>query len=109
MDNLIKKIIEIKKRKNNKTNKRNIKNTNINANSLDVSLKEIQEEINDWNKKSKIIQSQFNFNIPDYLIDEIICYENEKDILNLYSIINCAVISGKITSDNGKKLKEVYC
>lgn len=62
----------------------------------------------EWNKKAKIIQSKFNFILPDYIIDEIIKNEEKKDYLNLNYLINLAVINGRISKDNGKLIKKTY-
>ena len=90
-------------------NRKNMSNEKYSENTLESSLKEAKGKLDNWNKKSKIIQAQFDFKIPDYIIDEIICFEKERDYLNLCTVINCAIVSGSISSDNGKTLKEFYC
>ena len=72
-------------------------------------LNTLQHKISEWNEKSLKIQSQFDFVLPNYIIDEIIENEVKKDYLNLHYLINCAVINGRITEKNGKLLKKIYC
>lgn len=72
-------------------------------------LNNLQDEISEWNNKSIKIQSNFDFVLPNYIIDEILENENTKNYFNLHYLINCAVINGRITEDNGKLLKKIYC
>ena len=97
-----------------KMNKR--KNVLINTTDMLNNLKnkeneldKLQNKLSDWNQKAKKIQSKLNFTLPNYLIDEIIDNENTKNYLNLHSLINCAVINGRITKENAKLIKELYC
>jgi len=97
-----------------KMNKR--KNVFINTTDMLNNLKnkeneldKLQNKLADWNQKAKKIQSQLNFTLPNYLIDEIIDNENTKNYLNLHSLVNCAVINGRITKENAKLIKELYC
>ena len=69
----------------------------------------LQDEISEWNDKSIKIQSNFDFVLPNYIIYEILENENTKNYFNLHYLINCAVINGRITEDNGKLLKKIYC
>ena len=73
-----------------------------------IELNILKDEILEWNKKSMQIQSNFDFPLPQYLINEIIEKEKSKDYFNLYYLINCAVINGKISENNGKKIKQLY-
>ena len=73
-----------------------------------VELNILKDEILEWNKKSMQIQSNFDFPLPQYLINEIIEKEKSKDYFNLYYLINCAVINGRISENNGKKIKQLY-
>ncbi len=63
-------------------------------------IQNIQKQLNLWNKKSKLIQSQFNFKLPKYIIDEIIRNEKTKLYYNLHSLINLAIISNKLSTKN---------
>ena len=69
----------------------------------------LQNKISEWNDKSIKIQSNFDFVLPNYIIDEILENEDTKNYFNLHYLINCAVINGRITEDNGKLLKKIYC
>ena len=71
-------------------------------------LTELKRKIIDWKKKASIIQSNFDFILPNYIIDEIIENERNKDYLNLYYLINCAIINGRLSEENGKVLKQAY-
>lgn len=73
-----------------------------------AKLNLLQDEISEWNKKSSKIQSNFDFTLPQYLINEIIENEKSKDYFNLYYLVNCAVINGRISENNGKKIKQLY-
>ena len=50
-------------------NRKNMSNEKYSENTLESSLKEAKGKLDNWNKKSKIIQAQFDFKIPDYIID----------------------------------------
>lgn len=63
-----------------------------------------QSEIDIFNENKKNIQSQFSFEIPDYLIDDIV----DKNFDSLYCLINCAIVNGHLSKENAKKLKSVY-
>ena len=71
-------------------------------------LRKLKDEILEWNKKARKIQSKFNFVLPDYIIDEIIESETKKDYSNLHSLINCAVLNGKLSENNGNIIKQIY-
>lgn len=73
-----------------------------------TELNLLQDEISEWNKKSSKIQSDFDFTLPQYLINEIIENEKSKDYFNLYYLINCAIINGRLSEENGKELKQEY-
>ena len=68
----------------------------------------VPDEVKIWNKKAVEIQSRFDFAIPNYILDEIIEHENNSYKDNLYCLINCAVMNNSITSENAKKIREVY-
>ncbi len=84
------------------------KSYNLSANQPDII--DLQNQIENWNKKAKQIQLQFDFTIPNYILDEIIEQEdnkcNGKD--NLYYLINCAVLNNSLSKENAKKLREIY-
>lgn len=63
-----------------------------------------QNEIDIFNENRKNIQSKFSFEIPDYLIDDIV----DANFDSLYVLINCAVINGHLSKENAEKLKSVY-
>lgn len=74
-----------------------------------AEFKKLQDKISDWNQKATKIQSNFDFILPNYLIDEIVENEEKKDYLNLHYLINCAVVNGRISKNNGKIIKQIYC
>lgn len=76
--------------------------------TLKLKLKILQSKVNLWNEKAAKIQTQFNFILPSYLIDEIIDQEHCKNYSNLYSLINLAVLTNKLSKENGKILKRAY-
>lgn len=84
-----------------KTIKSNLSNTKQN-------LLELKKQIEIWNKKANTIQSQFDFIIPNYIIDEIINNEYSKNYSNLHFLINAAVINNKLTKSDGNILKKFY-
>ena len=84
------------------------KNIKRNLSNIDQNILELKKQIEIWNKKAAIIQSQFNFSIPNYIIDEIISNEYSKNYSNLHFLINAAVINHKLTKNNGNILKEFY-
>lgn len=84
-----------------KTIKSNLSNTKQNILNL-------KKQIETWNKKATIIQSQFDFIIPNYIIDEIISNEYSKNYSNLHFLINVAVINNKLTKSDGNILKKFY-
>lgn len=71
-----------------------------------AELKKLQDKISNWNQRAKNIQSKFDFTLPNYIIDEILENERNKDYLNLYYLINCALINGKISNEEAKKIKQ---
>ena len=77
--------------------------------SEEEKLEELQKKVLEWNQKAKIIQAKFNFVLPNYIIDEIIEKESHKNYSNLHCLINCAVVSGRLSKDNGLIIKQVYC
>ena len=97
---------KINKRKNVSINTSNMLNTLKNKEN---ELEKLQNKLGDWNQKAKQIQSKLNFTLPNYLIDEIIDNEFTKNYFNLHTLVNCAVINGRITKEDAKVIKEMYC
>lgn len=78
------------------------------TNTNQLNVVDLQNSILEWNQKAKEIQSHFDFDVPMYIIDEIIEKEDCVNHENLYCLINCAVMNGKISQENARKIKEVY-
>ena len=55
------------------------------------------------------IQKKFKFEIPDYVLAEIVRTRNKVQKLNLSALINLAVINRRLTENNAKELKDTYC
>ena len=55
------------------------------------------------------IQKNFDFTIPDYILEEIVLTRNKLEKLSLQIMINMAVINERITKAEGNKLKKIYC
>lgn len=55
-----------------------------------------------------LIQNEFDFTIPDYLLEEILKYKTSKDYYKLCLFINIAVINNRLTNENANILKENY-
>lgn len=96
-----------------KKSSKNLLFLNISKQIEEIEIKknkliELQDKLSEWRQKATNIQSQFSFILPNYIISEIIENEVKKDYLNLYYLINCAVINGRISEDEGKKIKQVY-
>lgn len=75
---------------------------------IQIETKSLQNKLDTFNKEKEIIQSRFNFIIPDYLIDEIIESNTTKIYHNLNCLINCAIINGTLSKENGSILKQAY-
>lgn len=73
-----------------------------------MNLIKLQNDISTWKSKALKIQSNFNFELPNYILDEIITNENKFQYKNLHFLINCAVINGKISKTNGSILKQTF-
>lgn len=74
-----------------------------------IELKELKNKVLEWNYMAIKIQSKFDFILPNYIIDEILKNEEKKDYINLHYLVNCAVINGRISENNGKIIKHIYC
>ena len=83
-------------------------NINSNLSNIEQHISELKKQIELWNKKATFIQSQFDFIITNYIIDEIISNEYSKNYSNLHYLINAAVINKRLTKNNGNILKELY-
>lgn len=83
--------------------------TNINHTSS-TKILELQTQIDTWKKNANEIQSSFDFDIPNYILDELIKKRNilNSNYDNIYYLLNCAVMNGKLTRANANKIKEVY-
>ena len=82
-------------------------NINSNLSNIEQHISELKKQIELWNKKATFIQSQFDFIIPNYIIDEIISNEYSKNYSNLHYLINAAVVNKRLTKNNGNILKEL--
>ena len=71
-------------------------------------IKLLNDKIATWNAKADKIRKQFDFFIPNYLIDEIIEKEIEKNYSNLHCLCNMAFICGRITKEESQMIKKVY-
>lgn len=69
----------------------------------------LQTTLETWMKKQKIIQSQFEFTIPNYIIDEIIDLEKTKNSSNLHSLLLLAVDNKRISMEEAKLIEHFYC
>lgn len=90
---------------------KNLFKVNNVSNELKTSLIEVnklEKKISDSKEKAKEIQAKFNFQIPDYIIDEIVENETSKSYINLHYLINCALVNERISESNAKILKQVY-
>lgn len=59
-------------------------------------------------EKSKFIRSQFDFDLPDYIIAEIIENEYSKDYTNLYSLIGLAIHNNKLSNKNAQIIMDKF-
>lgn len=76
--------------------------------TLKEETKLLNDKISKWNTKADEIREQFNFFIPNYLIDEIIEKEIEKNYSNLHCLCNMACICGRITNEESQIIKNIY-
>ena len=78
-----------------------------NENVLTIkSLIEMQNIIDERQRKSEKLQSKFNFKIPNYVIEELIKDNKNYDILN--SMIGIAVVNGRLSREQAKILRKLY-
>lgn len=69
----------------------------------------LQATLETWKQKQKIIQSQFDFIIPNYIIDEIIDLEMCKNYSNLHSLLFLAVDNKRLSKEQALLIKQIYC
>ncbi len=77
-----------------------------NHSTLQDEITDLQNEIKSWDLKSNEIQSNFDFTIPNYILDEIIDQQSLSNKDNLFALINCAVINGSISRESAQKIKD---
>ena len=65
-----------------------------------------QKYVMQLNAKCDDIQSKYEFNIPKYILTELV--ENGSDKLNICSLINLAVMNDRISVNEGNLLKKDY-
>ena len=73
------------------------------------STKELQELLTEMifvKTQGNEIQKNFDFTIPDYILDEIVLTKNKPEKLNLNILINIAVINNKLTNGQARMLKK---
>ncbi len=71
-------------------------------------IRNIEEYLENLQKKSKEIQSKFSFKVPNYVLSEIVENEGKVDYSNVFALLNLAVANGRITRENANKFKEYY-
>lgn len=86
----------------------NIENKIEDIDKRKEEIKILNDKIQSWNSKADKIREQFDFFIPNYLIDEIIEKEIEKNYNNLHCLCNMAYICGRITNEESQIIKNIY-
>ena len=82
------------------------------ANRTSYSTKELQgllAELEFIKAQGREIQKNFDFIIPDYVLEEIVLTRNKLEKLNLLIMINMAVLNNRITNIQASQLKSAYC
>lgn len=76
-------------------------------NLTDVEVKNIlaTNEIHRFYRLKEKLEFEYKFEIPNYIVDEII---NNNNYENLYALINLAVMNNHLTKNNAKTLKNKY-
>lgn len=69
----------------------------------------LQERLNYITAQGREIQKNFEFIIPNYVLEEIVDTQNKQQKTNLSAIINLAKINKRLTEEQANKLKEAYC
>ena len=77
-------------------------------NTIEQDTIELKKQIKLWQEKANLIRSQFNFNLPNYIIDEIINNESSKNYRNLHILINVAILNNKLSKKDGNILRSIY-
>lgn len=81
------------------------KNYNEQIKIRKAQIQLIENEINTRKLEMEKFQQDFDFVIPDYILDEIIRQRGRKNNENLIALINLAVKNGSLSKENGKILK----
>lgn len=63
----------------------------------------IRNDIHRFHRLKRRLEEEYNFEIPDYITDEII---NNDDYANLCALINLAVMNDRISKQNAETLKK---
>ena len=82
------------------------------TNETSYSTKDLQRllaELEFIKAQGREIKKNFDFTIPDYILEEIVLTRNKLEKLNLQIMINIAVINNRITKGQAIKLKKAYC
>lgn len=58
-------------------------------------------------EKGALVQEKYNFEIPDYVLQEIVRDRIDKNKIRLF--INLAVENNRITREEGEQLKNDFC
>ena len=77
--------------------------------SLTTKDNEILKQFYEMKAQGREIQKNFNFFIPDYVLDEIVLTQNKHQKLNLLVLINLATINKRLTEEQASELKNKYC
>ena len=77
--------------------------------SLSTKDSEILKQYCEMKTQGREIQKNFDFFIPDYILDEIVLTQNKQQKLNLLTLINLARINEKLTEEQASILKNKYC
>lgn len=77
--------------------------------NISEKSKTLKKSLEIWNEKQKEIQANFDFIVPNYIIDEIIYLEPSKDYSKLHSLLLLAVYNRRISMEEAVKIEQVYC
>lgn len=77
--------------------------------SLTTKDNEILKQFYEMKAQGREIQKNFNFFIPDYVLDEIVLTQNKHQKLNLLVLINLAMMNKRLTEEQASELKNKYC
>ena len=77
--------------------------------SLSTKDNKILTQFYNMKAQGREIQKNFNFFIPDYILDEIVLTQNKPQKLNLLVLINLAKINNRLTEEQASELKDKYC